>query len=153
MTRPPTGSCSATTPRSTNTSATSWSRPSRRAAPAPPPARIRTRTRSTKRTTSSPTRTWTTGTRSHEVEDDAQEDLGHDADGDAGAREQPDGLLDRPRVRGHVLLLGVRVEDVAVGLEREPEPREVGAEQHDRDREGHVLDGRREVGRLVAQLR
>ena len=53
-----------------------------------------------------------------------------------------DALLDAPRVRSGVLVLGVGVEDVAVRLQREPQAREVGEQQHDRDRERHLLDAR-----------
>ena len=68
------------------------------------------------------------------VGDRADEDLRHPADGDAGEREREDRPPHRPRLVALLgLLVGDRVEQLPVGLEREEEPRDVGGDQHARD--------------------
>ena len=65
--------------------------------------------------------------------DRADEDLRHHADRDAGDREHGHGLAHRPRLALLVLGVVLGVEEVAVGLEREEQPRDVGDQQHARD--------------------
>src|SRR6201996_2520420 len=70
--------------------------------------------------------------------DRADQHLGHDPDEDARDRQGDHRGFDRPAPA--VLLLVVRIEEVAVRPQREDEPEAVGDDEDDRDGEREVLD-------------
>ena len=66
-------------------------------------------------------------------------------------RQQPDAAPHAPRVLRRVSSPACGLKTSWWVLQREPQPGEVGQQQHDRDRERHVLDLGREARRLLAR--